>query len=219
MKLQWLILPGMRFYVKRLIGTISHMKSDIDSPYVSSKAIIGKGVKIGPLVQVSKFASIGDYTYIEDQTEIASAQIGKYCSIGENCHIGIWEHPYNYIALSPIVYKKILHLGKNAYNDVPPPCVIGNDVWIGTNAIIFGGIKIGNGAIVGAGAIVTKDVPAYAIVVGNPARVLKYRFSSLEIQKLEKIQWWNWSEEKLKRNSQLFSHNNDWHYYCDDYLR
>lgn len=84
---------------------------------------------------------------------------------------------------------------------------IGNDVWIGTRVIIMGGVKIGNGAVIGAGAIVTKDVPDYAIAVGVPAKVVKYRFSPDIIEKLLELQWWNLSEEELKENIKEFQRN------------
>nr|WP_246566018.1 CatB-related O-acetyltransferase [Tissierella simiarum] len=82
-------------------------------------------------------------------------------------------------------------------------CIIGNDVWIGSNAVILRGVKVGNGAVIGAGAIVTKDVEPYSIVVGNPARVIKKRFSEQIIESLEKIQWWNWSKEIIRKNLDL----------------
>ncbi len=75
--------------------------------------------------------------------------------------------------------------------------VIGNDVWIGRGATIMGGVNIGNGAVIGAGTVVAKDIPPYAIVVGNPGKVIKYRFSQETIAKLQKIKWWYWPEEQL----------------------
>ena len=75
--------------------------------------------------------------------------------------------------------------------------IIGNDVWIGCDVLLLGGVRIGNGAVLGAGSVVAKDVPPYAVVVGNPARIVKYRFSEEIIRKLQKIKWWNWSDEKV----------------------
>ena len=218
MKLRYLIFPSIKAYIKRLVSSIVHHSSDIDSPYVSPKAVLGRNVKIAPLVKITKYAVIGDYTYVENNSEIASAIIGKYCSIGENCHIGVWQHPYSQIALSPIIYRKILKLNNKFYNDVPNKCQIGNDVWIGSNAVIMGGVTIGNGAIVGSGSVVTKDIPAYSIAVGVPARVLKYRFESENIKKLERLQWWNWSEDKIKEYKELFMFKSNWMDYVDKYL-
>lgn len=78
--------------------------------------------------------------------------------------------------------------------------VVGNDVWIGTEALILPGITIGDGAIIGARAVVGSDVPAYAVAVGNPARVVRYRFSQYEIAALEEIAWWNWDIDRISRN-------------------
>ncbi len=81
------------------------------------------------------------------------------------------------------------------------PIRIGNDVWIGASAQIMSGVTIGDGAIVGAGAIVTRDVPAYAVVGGNPARIIRFRFESDLIERLMSIEWWNWSEDRLRSES------------------
>ena len=87
---------------------------------------------------------------------------------------------------------------------------IENDVWIGANSTIMSGIKIGNGAIVAAGSTVTKDVPSYAIVAGNPAKVVKYRFTEEQIEKLLSIAWWDWDEQKIKDNAiDMWSDNID----------
>jgi virginiamycin A acetyltransferase len=82
--------------------------------------------------------------------------------------------------------------------------IIGNDVTVGANAIILPGVRIGDGAVVGAGAIVTTDVPPYAIVAGVPAKIIRYRYSSEQIEKLLRIAWWNWDEDKIFRNMDYF---------------
>lgn len=75
--------------------------------------------------------------------------------------------------------------------------MIGHDVWLGRNALILSGVNIGDGAVIGAGAVVVKDIPPYAIAAGNPARVIRYRFDRQQIAALEKIQWWNWDDSKI----------------------
>jgi virginiamycin A acetyltransferase len=85
---------------------------------------------------------------------------------------------------------------------------IGNDVWIGHKAVIMAGVKIGDGAIIGAYSLVTKDVAPYAIVGGNPAFFIRKRFEDGDIEKLLKIKWWNWDTEKLTRNIRLLTGNN-----------
>lgn len=82
---------------------------------------------------------------------------------------------------------------------------IGNDVWIGTSAVILSGVKIGHGAVVAAGSLVTKNIPPYAIVGGNPAKIIKYRFNEDKIKELLEMNWWDWSEEKIKNNIEILS--------------
>ena len=81
---------------------------------------------------------------------------------------------------------------------------IGNDVWIGRSAIVLSGVNIGNGAVIGAGSVVTKDVPDYAIVAGNPAKLIRYRFDEHTIQELQSLKWWAWPDEKIKQYAEYF---------------
>ncbi len=88
-----------------------------------------------------------------------------------------------------------------------PDILIGNDVWIGANVLIMPGVKIGNGVIIGAGAVVIKDIPDYAIAVGIPAKVIKYRFNDQQIKLLNEVQWWNWDDDFIKAHINLFKDN------------
>lgn len=137
---------------------------------------------------------IGDYTYIGKYCSIPNATIGKYCSIGARCSIGGWQHDYSKKSTSPRVYREIL---LQKYVDQILQVQIGNDVWIGDNVVIVKGI-IGDGAVIGAGVVVTKDIPPYAIVAGNPAQIIKYRFDEEQIKCLLKEKWWK--KSSLDRN-------------------
>lgn len=90
---------------------------------------------------------------------------------------------------------------------------IGNDVWLGKNVIITNGANIGNGVIAGAGSIITKDVPDYAVVVGAPARIIRYRYTAEQIESLNKIQWWNWSDEEIRERF------NDFYLPIDEFIK
>ncbi len=130
-------------------------------------------------------------------------KIGKYCSISNDVKIlDAGEHDYTRVTTFPVSL-----LGKSKIkNDEfsKGPVEIGNDVWIGEGAYILYGVKIGDGAVIGAGAIVAKEVPPYAIVVGNPAKIIKMRFSDEIINKLLRIKWWNWSIDKVRKNINYF---------------
>lgn len=157
--------------------------------------------------------SLGAFSYIVSGF-LCGVDIGRYCSFGENIQIGRQNHPMDWLSTSPFLYlnnKEILDV--NAEFDaslltVTPAhqkpatqlkkTTIKNDVWIGHGAIVNAGVTIENGAIVAAGSVVTKDVPAYAIVGGNPAKLIRYRFPPDIIIQLQHRQWWQYSPEQIK---------------------
>lgn len=138
---------------------------------------------------------IGAYSYISPRTEIQHATIGRYCSIGDSVHIRGSAHPTGWLSSHPFPYTNLYSHSRSyqpplAFEGYGRRTFIGHDVWIGLKAIVLPGVVIGNGAVVGAGAVVTKDVPAYAVVAGNPARVVKYRFPQPLIDRLLDSAWW-----------------------------
>ena len=144
-------------------------------------------------------SKISRYTYIYE-SKIINCDIGSFCSIAADCTIGGASHPITWISTSPIFHSGRNVFGKN-FSDKKfesyVKTIIGNDVWIGSKCLIKGGITIGNGAVIGMGSVVTHDVPPYEIWAGNPAKFIRKRFDDETIRHLQKIQWWDFPEEKL----------------------
>lgn len=142
-----------------------------------------------------------------DNTELI---IGNYCSIASNVTILLGgEHKSEWISTYPFQTIAIFDM-KNNFNERKSKgnVEIKNDVWIGTNVTILSGVTIGNGAIIGAGSVVTKNVPDYAIVGGNPARIIRYRFEQEKIDTLLEIKWWDWDTHKIQSNIEILCSEN-----------
>jgi acetyltransferase-like isoleucine patch superfamily enzyme len=129
--------------------------------------------------------------------------IGKFCSIADGVRFVFGEHTMGRVSTFPF---KAVCFGGSPHEDAASKghIWVGHDVWIGVNAVILSGVQIGHGAVIGAGAVVTRNVPPYAMVGGVPARVIKYRLRTDQIESLLKIQWWDWSLENIKENLDLF---------------
>jgi acetyltransferase-like isoleucine patch superfamily enzyme len=151
---------------------------------------------------------IGDHTYVQENATICDAEVGKFCSIAMGASIGVPQHQLSSVSSHPAFYLRNTPLAKT-YSDQDMfrtfhKTFIGHDVWIGQNAIIMNGLRVGIGAVIGAGAVVTRDVPAYAVVGGVPAQIIKYRFDEKLRNDLLGSKWWDMPEEWMENNYSLF---------------
>lgn len=184
------------------------------NPRISLISFVSANNKIDPTVCVYRMTKIkrsqlGAYTYVGNNTDIDNAIIGKFCSIADHCRIGMGSHTLKNLSTCPIFTEKVNGCQESwvDYDVNPaqaPKTIIGNDVWIGSHALIMGGVNIGNGAVIGAGAVVVKDVPPYAVVGGVPARTIRYRFSDEVISLVQLIAWWDLPISTLKEKIHLF---------------
>lgn len=156
--------------------------------------------------------TVDEYSYINCNSNASNVRIGKFCSIGPNFFCGWGIHPINGLSTSPSFYslnKPGLSLSKSTKITEYKEINIGNDVFIGSNVIVLDGVTIGDGAVIGAGAVVSKDIPPYAIAVGSPIRIIKYRFEEGQIEKLLKIKWWNFDFDQIIDVEKLFFNIDD----------
>ena len=181
------------------------------SAIVDSKDVFEGSNFIGKNAVV-KDCQIGFASYVAYESHIEHCQIGKYCCIGPYVRTITGKHPIEFAAMHPFFYAKKNQIGES-YVDITKyeehdyidnekhyQVFIGNDVWIGYEAVILAGVTIGDGAIIGARAVVTKDVPPYTIVGGVPAKQIRKRFNEETIDTLLKLKWWDWSKERISKN-------------------
>lgn len=201
-----LILPPIR--VARLKKRYPLCQFYIGS-YVDAGSALGKYNVIFQNAQIIN-SVLGDYTMVQRNSRILNADIGKFTSISSDVNIGLGRHPYfSHVSAHSAFYSASLTGAKTfSKTDSFSPfqrVSIGHDVCIGQNVLIMDGIKVGNGAVIAMGAVVIQDVPEYAVVSGNPARVFMYRFEKEVIKELLRIQWWNMPDEWLEEHCSLFS--------------
>lgn len=159
-----------------------------------------------PSSDIRSKVSVGKGSYINGKIRIvggAEVRIGKYCAMGSDIHIISSNHDIAHANLQYMFANR--YIKKSVVDVSEGPVVIGNNVWVGDLAIILPGVRIGDGAVVAAGSVVTKDVEPFSVVAGNPAKLIKYRFNKKKIRKLIKIRWWNWSAKKIKANRLFFT--------------
>lgn len=154
-------------------------------------------------------SKMGRYSYIGEYTSISMVEVGSFTSISSGCTIGGGKHPLDWAAMSPVFQGMKLGSVKTKLANHPfethEKTYIGNDVWIGGNCLIKGGVHIADGAVIGMGAVVTHDVGPYEIWAGNPARLIRKRFDDETIQRLLDIKWWDWSDEVLAERAELIN--------------
>lgn len=147
---------------------------------------------------------IGKYSYIGNNSFVIDTEIGNFTSISTDCYIGGTSHPTDWVSTSPVFHKWGNIMKKNFANhefEIFKKTTIGNDVWIGNRVMIKAGIKIADGAVVGMGSVVTKDIGPYEIWAGNPAKLIRKRFDNEVITELLNTEWWNWNDEKIAEHA------------------
>ena len=151
--------------------------------------------------------TMGRYSYIGNDCFMVNVDIGAFCSVADRVCIGGAAHPIERVSSSPVFHEGSNVMGKN-FQSFPyehtPKTTIENDVWIGIGAIIKAGVTIHNGAVIGAGSVVTHDVPAYEIWAGNPARKIRDRFDKDTAAKIEASKWWTKPDAEIKELSKQF---------------
>lgn len=188
---------GLRHWIYRRTGL--KLRRNLGCKPVSPKDIIMADTAfLGANTLFDENCTIADYSYIMGGL-LKTTHVGKYCSIALNVTIGADRHPTDWLSTHPFQYN-----GTDNFEHVKIT-TIGNDVWIGTNAVILTGVYVGDGAIIGASAVVTKDVPPYAIVAGVPAKIIRYRFNQDIINKLLELKWWDLDHHLLYKDNIDFS--------------
>lgn len=152
-------------------------------------------------------SQMGRYSFCGYDCQILHCAIGAFCSIAGGVVIGAAEHPMGWSSTSPVFYADPASVKKKfikAARPADPVTVIGNDVWIGQNAMIKAGVTIGDGAVIGMGSVLTKDVGPYEIWAGNPARLIRKRFDDETVDALLMSRWWDMDEDALSKYSSYF---------------
>lgn len=204
------ITQWVNWLVKKMVLERRHSLLNLHIGYMASvtDCRFGKYNRICANSMLNQ-ASLGDMSYVGERSRLSRVAVGKFTCIGPEVIIGLGEHPTKkFVSIHPAFFSSNIRSQRtfctnsvfSEFSDIS----IGNDVWIGARALILDGVSVGDGAIVAAGAVVTKNVPPYAIVGGVPARVIRFRFDDAQIEQLLELAWWDRDISWLSQNCQLF---------------
>ena len=194
----------------RVSNTTLFERSTIGDYSTVRESIIGERSSIQRYCDIWRL-KLGRFSCVGRVSTIQATEIGQFCALSWNLRIGGDDHDYNMVSTHPFWHDISWGLSNNKEyseyyheKEYEEPCIIGNDVWIGAGVSICRNVRIGNGCVIGGGAVITKDIEPYSIVVGVPGRVIKKRFDDNTIERLEKIKWWDLREEVIRENLNLF---------------
>ena len=191
----------------KLLYYLAKMIKKIQIPAIKDSKI-HRTSKVGSVTNLLN-VNMGRYSYIGSYCIVVSTEIGCFCSIANNCSIGCANHTTNWVSTSPVFHegRNILkkHFSDHSFLPNDRVTVIGNDVWIGNNVIIKSGVTIGDGAVIGMGSVVTKNVGKYEIWAGNPAKLIRKRFSDDILDELSETKWWEINDLKLSKYAAMFN--------------
>lgn len=194
-------------------ASVEHPELIDSSAQIKNSSIRGM-VRVGARSKIVDAVIRGDVTIGRNTTfngpnsdifaRINEVRIGSFCSIARDVHVQEYNHQISRLS-SYFIHGNVF--GMSSQDDITSKgnIVIGNDVWIGTGTVILSGVTIGDGAVIGANSVVTTCIPPYAIAVGAPCDVIKYRFSPDTVSLLQSVGWWDWELERLIANKELFS--------------
>lgn len=185
---------------RRLLG----LEPWIDATSRVRDAELGPWTWIGPRCSITE-STFADYSYVAGDSSIIYADIGKFCSIAAHTRINPGNHPMQRVTQHPLTYRRVMY----GFGDVDDDAFfdwrraarvhVGHDVWLGHGAILLPGVRVGTGAVVAAGAVVSRDVDPYTIVAGVPARPLRMRFPVAVAERVQAIAWWDWTRAELEQ--------------------
>ncbi len=200
-------MPGLgkltaeaQLWRRRRVGNDIRLFAGIE---LDEKSVLESPVRIAPNTMVYG-SSIGCYSYVGAHSVIQGATIGKFCSGAWGITVGASAHPLDRATTHTFPWRS--QDGEFVKNEdlTAEPVRVGHDVWIGCDCVILSGVTIGNSAVIAAGAVVTHDVPAYAVVMGAPARVVRFRYDDAVRKRMSSLSWWDWPRDVLRQHVELF---------------